>query len=471
MPARVRKAPLSERIQAHLDPYDLLLWLSELLNDDTFEEWLKGWATPIGVGMNIVFIIARAASKPGSSSGYDDVFGSSDLDGRGGWLSWLAAFLVHLLTLFCCWNALATFMRKRHYRLFEQPVDEPPATPSAQRVRVDSSPASSPLQYLKNVVSSATATTRAYPDPEREVWQLSVWDPKPFQLTLFTLFSPGHVLLYYALLPPTPQNPRPSVAVFTAVLFGALLSLQLAYLKSSFSQQAKDSTLVHGEVMHEYDTKFVRPSLNRPVRDVGIQTRESTLSPRGTRTREVDIYTPTTIINRGFRTNPNPNYASQYDPDDLASSRPTPSRRTSDISFTTPSLTTPANAYSQTNPGTTTSTYRSAATTPYSRQSTGGASTAADFSSPLKAHHSHRPAEPARHRSAGGDGGSMGVYSHAASPLRKAASANHLTGRLEGGGSSSSSHHRPGSPLKRVSTPGDVGGGGAFARRRDTGRM
>lgn len=91
MPRLVRKTPLSERIKAYLDPYDFLLWLSELLNDDAVSDWLKDWATPIGVGLNILFILARGASKSGGSSGDDDVFGNIDVGGGSGWLSWVVS--------------------------------------------------------------------------------------------------------------------------------------------------------------------------------------------------------------------------------------------------------------------------------------------------------------------------------------------------------------------------------------------
>ena len=278
-----------------------------------------------------------------------------------------------------------------------------------------------------------------------------MWDPKPFHLTLFTLFSPGHLFLYYCLLPPAPLDPQPSVSLVKAIFFGTLLSVQLGYLRTCFSQQAKDSLLVQGEVMNEYDTKFVRPSLNRPVRDVGIQTRESSMTPRGTRTREVDVYTPTTIVNRGFRTNPNPNYSNQYDPHNL-SAQPD-SRRTWDAgvphSTSTTSLITPSNARAQTNG------YTNSA---FSRPSTGGA----DYSSPLKPHHERlRERTPMK-----GDGGSLGVYSHAASPLRKTSSSSHLISRTDGaqGG-------RGGSPLKRMSTPGGATSGLDGGRRRETGRF
>lgn len=352
------------------------------------------------------------------------------------------AVTIQFLSLACCLNAFYTFFRRRHYRLFEQPVDIAPATPSAHRVRIDSSPASSsPLRYLQNVIQSNTAASRAYPDAEREVWELSIWDPKPFNLAIFTIFSPGHLLIYYLLLPPAIMDPRPSVTVVTAVAFSALISLQLWILRASFNQQTKDTQLIHGEVMNEYDTKFVHPFLNRPVRDVAVQTRESAMTPRGTKTREVDVYTPTTIVKRGFKTNPNPNYARQYDPDNLASQPPEPRRQT-------PSVETPTNGYVN---GYTQSTF--------SRPSTA----ASEFSSPLKPHHERlRERSPIK-----GDGGSMGVYSHAASPLRKAVSTNQLRSGREG-----VDVRRTGSGLKRVSTPGD-GTGYAYdsSRRRETGRF
>lgn len=320
---------------------------------------------------------------------------------------------------------------------------------------MDSSPASSsPLRHLHSIITSATASARAYPDAEREVWEINVWDPKPFNLSIFTLFSPGHVLVYWLLLPPTKMDQRPSVTVATAIAFAALLSVQLWSLQSSFTQQSRDTTLVHGEVMNEYDTKYVRPNLNHPVRDVGIQTRESALTPRGTKTREVDVYTPTTIVKRGFKTNPNTNYSGQYDPDNLAA-RPSSSRRESD--FVSASGFTPEPVNQQAAPNGYTNAYTQSA---FSKPTTAGIGS--EFSSPLKSHHERlRERSPKK-----GDGGSLGVYSHAASPLRKVASSNQL---LRGRESRVSGL---GTPVKRTSTPGT----GRFTlederRRRETGRF
>lgn len=87
MPARVRRAPLSERVKAFLNPYDFLLWLSEELHESAWDEALRDYTTPIGVAANILFIIARANSG-GEKRRSDDVFG--DFDGRGGsgWFAW-----------------------------------------------------------------------------------------------------------------------------------------------------------------------------------------------------------------------------------------------------------------------------------------------------------------------------------------------------------------------------------------------
>jgi hypothetical protein len=89
MPPRVRRAPLLERIKSNLDPWDWLLWISEEINSNDWEEFTEAWATAIGITLNVVFMIARAGSGEAKPSPKDDVFG--DFEGRTGtgWMSWL----------------------------------------------------------------------------------------------------------------------------------------------------------------------------------------------------------------------------------------------------------------------------------------------------------------------------------------------------------------------------------------------
>lgn len=355
------------------------------------------------------------------------------------------SFIAHFLAFASLFNAFYTFTRSRKYRLFETSIDQAPTTPSARRVRVDSSPSASPLTYFSSIISSSNVFSRRHPDQHNDVWEVSVWDPKPFNLELFALFSPGHVLVYWLFLPTSAADPRPSVTFVTTILLAVLLSVQLLFFKKFFVQQAKDSTLIHKEVMNEYDTKFVHPNMNRPVRDVGTQTRDTATSPGGARirTREVDVYTPHTVINKGFKVNPNPAYASHLtdDPRALYATSPT---KNLPRSATTPSLQPTFGSYS------TTSSFNT------QMSSFGATHEPTDiFNTPGK------PRPVARERATSpmkrGDGGSLGVYSHAASPLRKSSSNRQLL-RPDG---------RPqGSPLKR--TLNDEGGlNERFARLSD----
>lgn len=316
-------------------------------------------------------------------------------------------------------NAAYTFYRQRHYRLFESSVDDPPSTPSAQRVRVDSSPiASSPLRFLSNMLARDDAEIRSHPDATRDVWEIAVWDPTPISLRMFCLFSPGHVLVYWLFLPTANSDPRPSMTVMTTIVLAGLLSAQMLLLQSSFSQQSKDASVIHKEVMNEYDTKYVHPRTQPQMRNVGTQYCSSTTSTESIpqyqdENDSVDVYAPTFIINRGFHTRPNPNYAKHVDHDGSAW-RAMPAGGISTPMV--PSVQTPTHLR--------------------------------DASSPIRPHTAIR--QPQFRGAGTGDGGSLGVLSHANSPLRKSASANipGPQGRRE---RSISPAKREGSPLKRGS--------------------
>ncbi|RAR00845.1 hypothetical protein DDE82_006939 [Stemphylium lycopersici] len=461
MPRLVRRAPLSERIKAYTDPSDWLIWISEELNSSDWEDFASSYALYIGVGANLLFVLAQANSGASQASDDDGVF--SEIEGPG-WVKWILGLLVMVLGGLSFGNAWLVWGKRRYYRLFEQKVDVAPRTPSAKRVRVDSSPAAaSPMQFVRNLVQN-NAASRAHPVEGRDVWEVAVWDPNPLCLELFCLFSPLHVVLYYLNLPVGPLDPRPSVRVTTTILIGAVLSLQLWWLRSSFSQQIKDNALISRQVLHEYDSKFVHPSLQKPCRDVGVQTisknknRDSSVGVKGSSSdlaSEIVTYTPRTIINRTFRTNPNASYASQYDPDNMAS--PSLSRST----HNTPSL-----RRRDSNPN-------------YATTST--ATNDDDFSSPIRPSQTPNPFRQAptiprntsntntnNNSNINSDGGYLGINTHVASPLRKSASANFTRdadrsvnrGRDSLGGAferKASPSKRDVSPLKRISLGNAVG--------------
>jgi len=389
MPRLIRRRPLWERTKDYLNLADWLLWLSEEFETADWDN--KQGATPLAFGLHVVLLIARANSGKKNGSRGDDVFGD-DHSGTG-WLSYIATAIVYLLTLFSVANAMYTFSRRRHYRLFESSVEATPSTPSARRVRVDSSPvSSSPLRLLSSILGESSAESRAYPDPTRDVWEIAVWDPIPVCLRLFCFFSPGHVLVYWLFLPTAASDVRPSVTVFTTILLQILLSSQLFLLQMNFSQQEKDSAIIHKEVMSEYDIKYVHPRLHPLVRDVGTQYRSSGIDARE-EDEPVDTYTPTVMLSRGFRTNPNPNYAKYIDPENTTNIV----RRSSPAPPTAPAFT--PSAYNSREPTPFTGITPRPMRQPQFRQSLSGAAP--------------RPS---------GDGGSLGVFAHSNSPLKKATS-------------------------------------------------
>ncbi|KAJ6444372.1 Candidapepsin [Purpureocillium lavendulum] len=391
MPRLVRRRPLWERITSMLNPMDFLLWLSEEMETKDWDSKLVG--TQLGLGLNFVFLLARANS--GRTSARDDIFTE---DTGAGWVSFLVYPLVWGLVLVSLTNAVYTICRTRKYRMFEANIDVQPSTPSAHRVKVQSSPGSpSPLRYIADMLTPESAESRAHPDKVRDVWELSVWDPLPVSIRLFCFFSPGHVLVYLLFLPLAPLDPRPSVTVFNALAMQAVLSAQLILFSSRYSQQAKDNAIIQKEVMHEYDTKFVHPRIHPIVRDVGTQMSDD----QPVQAREfVQAGTPTTLIRRSFVARHNPHIDS---PDS------TPSIASNDASkhqiFTPPTAT---RRVEMLNPSINHSLSKRS---PAMRSSLPAGYTPAAAQTTASVPHS-----------VGGSqnfGGSLGVYSHNKSPLKK----------------------------------------------------
>lgn len=79
----VRRQPLLARIKSYLNPLDFLLWLSEEIDSNDWDQFHRTWAIPVGLILNLTFLIARSNSGQGHSlRGKDDVFGD-DAPGSG----------------------------------------------------------------------------------------------------------------------------------------------------------------------------------------------------------------------------------------------------------------------------------------------------------------------------------------------------------------------------------------------------
>lgn len=221
-------------------------------------------------------------------------------------------------------------------------------------------------------------------------------------------------------LPLAPLDPRPSVTVFKCIVEQVALSTLLLALESAFAQQSKDSTRVQKEVMREYDVKYVHPRLHPVVRDVGVQCEGEELD-------FVEPGTPNTLIRRSFKTNPNPNYLAHVDPDNVGH---TPSSRSSGSPLV---MATPINRPKQ--PEMFTSIHKPRPS-PLRQSMPASINPPRTFSPekstitnaiPARALSTEKPVLSNASTNTGTNyGGSLGVFSHSRSPLKKAASINEM---------------------------------------------
>ena len=182
--------------------------------------------------------------------------------------------------------------------------------------------------------------------------------------------------------------------------------------------------------MNEYDRKFVHPRTQPLMRNVATQYH----GPVNEKYNVVEVSTPI-LMRQGYKISPNPNYIKHVAPDDTSLRESARSPRPSLSTPTGLSSTVPAQSGVLSSPTYPDSspilTPKSAIRQPQFRQTTGTS-----------------------------DGGSLGVYSHAQSPLRKAASSNldrtYRDTDHKAQGRTSSPTKRQSSPLKRSSGPADM---------------
>ncbi|KAJ3336670.1 hypothetical protein HDU93_002362 [Gonapodya sp. JEL0774] len=98
---------------------------------------------------------------------------------------------------------------------------------------------------------------------EVEGYEIAVWDPPEFAVTVFCFFSPAHLLTLSLMSASTwPFH----------LLVAALLSLQTHHTVSLYSQRTLDECIVRDQVFNEYNAKFVYPRINIQKRDAATMT-------------------------------------------------------------------------------------------------------------------------------------------------------------------------------------------------------
>lgn len=212
-------------------------------------------------------------------------------------------------------NALFCYSRTKKYSLVDRPLDKVPDTPSCRKVpyenttdqseslsNVQASPIKKAFDSLLSFSSVSSATPPTFnQDGEEipEIWVLDVWDPPLFNLILMAIYSPLNVLLIW-------YGP---LTFFIIVVLLPLQSYYLYTLTNLFLVQQKDRTILHSEVLSEYEQKVVRPVVSAARRDAAIGV-----------DGEVQFYAPS--LNHQFRLQNTHSSRSSTSTSSLASSPP-----------------------------------------------------------------------------------------------------------------------------------------------------
>ncbi|KAF8709476.1 AAA domain, partial [Rhizoctonia solani] len=196
------------------------------------------------------------------------------------WFSWTTPLTI-LLLLGSLLNTLYLFttIRTYHLHLRENMVDSPRAKmvhmdmTSAAR-DMDTQPTSSlvwrVIRGFGTHIASAwrliLGSRKATGKSAANVQQLDVWNPGELELSVFTIYSPAHALLWMIFS---------SHTWFVALILMAFISGQIFVLTRSYEGLLKDRRILQGEVMHEYNEKFVYPRVMPVRKDACVMTHEA----------------------------------------------------------------------------------------------------------------------------------------------------------------------------------------------------
>ncbi|KAL7414902.1 hypothetical protein BDY24DRAFT_384970 [Mrakia frigida] len=195
------------------------------------------------------------------------------------WTILLSIFLVLAATL----NAVYLFTRTRSYRMHLR--TDPLSSPNARKVPEEDPMAQagganaqswmaawvfakrylSPLPVARFLLSLPPKSA-SHEKKRRLVQQLDVWDPPAFNLQLFSTYTPPTALVLHFLTPSSP---------WVAILVALAVSFQCDFIVGKYAALIKDKELLAGEVMHEYDQKFVYPTIFKPMKDAATTTHEA----------------------------------------------------------------------------------------------------------------------------------------------------------------------------------------------------
>ncbi|KAG7092466.1 hypothetical protein E1B28_008818 [Marasmius oreades] len=201
-----------------------------------------------------------------------------DSEGRS-WFDWTTPMTVLLLAV-SVMDTVYAFSRIKLYRLHRRP--DPVSSPNAKFVSSDLNfePLEPPplmtrlcsglwhacLSFWRFLLGLKAPQSNTVPRKSSRVQQLEVWTPGELELSLFTIYSPAHSLMWIGT-----GSANWIIMLFLMGIVGLQLNVTIKY----YADLIRDKEILAAEVMNEYNEGFVYPRLNPIRKDVAIMTHQS----------------------------------------------------------------------------------------------------------------------------------------------------------------------------------------------------
>ncbi|KAI0686728.1 hypothetical protein BC835DRAFT_1287670 [Cytidiella melzeri] len=277
----VRKKGLVEKITSI--PSEIAFAFSQFPNNLPLPKPQK-LAVMIGGSMHLCHFairVSQISQVPVSDLPWEQIYREDE----SAWFDWTFPVSI-LIVMISVGNAFYLFTRTRMYQLAL--ATDPVGSPHAKFVAREGTPhqddvppssAALVVTVLRHLWHAFTVSVRFLlnmtPPKDKQmarkgnidrIQQLQVWTPGELELSLLSIYSPVHFLLWMAL---TSAN----WIIMTFVM--GVVSMQIRALIKSFQALQKDRAIISAEVLHEYDEKFVIPRVNPIRKDAATMTHQA----------------------------------------------------------------------------------------------------------------------------------------------------------------------------------------------------
>ncbi|ORX92574.1 hypothetical protein K493DRAFT_316504 [Basidiobolus meristosporus CBS 931.73] len=261
MPKYVKKRPLSERVKSA--PQDWFLQLMEEYETFDWEGLQLALSWPTALALNGIYVLVKAIRSIDSTPDVSTLKPVRDSAfirrTRDTWLGdsvhfWLDVFEFLLIAVSLCNTAYLFSQRKTYQLMHTDPKvlglrGSSARTPNLRRTDLDYE---APLWSLRFPGKFLWPIWRRFGKggrrANREIYEMSMWDPYVFSLNIFCWFSPPQVAIMWAM-------DGHNFHYFLPIAF--LVGVQIQYVSNAYTTLLKDKQILFGQVYHEYNTKFV----------------------------------------------------------------------------------------------------------------------------------------------------------------------------------------------------------------------